>query len=64
MNTLKRIWIRLTNKPAYGALLEMDRLCFEIAKRKRLKRKYSHIEKQLFDVRVRYENLIKNGGNK
>lgn len=54
---LKRLWLRITNKPAYGALLEMERLKALIVKKKKNHKKRSHLEKQFYDVRARYEIL-------
>lgn len=57
MNKIKRLWIRITNPALYGAILECERLQKKIAIKKRYHEKYSHLQKQLYDVRARVELL-------
>lgn len=44
----------------YGAYLEINRIEREIKNKKRHKKKYSHLERQFYDVRARFEMLRNN----
>lgn len=54
-----RLYLKLFNKAAYGALLECDRLHREVLKAKRLHRRSIDIEKKLYETRAIFERLRK-----
>ena len=52
-----RLFLKLTNPEAYGALLECDRLSKAVNEARRLHEKSSDIQKRLYETRAIFETL-------
>lgn len=58
-----KAYLYFTNKPALGALHEIEQLKKEIKKRTKNKKKKSHLESRLFELVAMFELLLKDKDN-